>query len=714
VPRLVGGILLVLLLSACSGELAERGDTEPPFVEAGDLAEITSRGQLRIILPRRNLSQRLPRSGLSMGFEQSLAEAYARELGLEPLWIYVESRDQMLTWLLEGKGDFVASNLTATPERRERVAFTVPVAVAHEQLVTRADENSVEEKSDLGGRRFALRRSSSFWTTVTELQREIPGIEIEEVEETVETEEILHRVARGTYDVTVADSNLVQAVLEYRDDLKPALDLTAERPIAWAVRPDSPELLASLDRFLVRAQLADRSAETHVEDLHKIKNLKTLRVLTRNTAATYFLWRGELVGFEYELVREFARRHGMRVEVHVPPVGRQLLPWLREGRGDLVAAALTPSLARERGGVVFSRPYNFVSQVIVSRTGESALTGPEDLAGREVVVRRSSSYWQTLQATRNRGIEVEIVAAPEEMETEEVIARVAEGEFDLTLADSHVLAIELTWRDDVRAAFALRESIPLAWAVRESNPELLDAVNEFIENEYRGLFYNVIYDRYFEDPSRMRRHAEQRATREGRLSPYDDLVRKYAAQYGFDWRLIVAMMFQESRFDPQAHSFAGARGLMQLLPRTAMEIGFEDLEDPETGIHAGIMYLDWLRERFEPDLPVGDRMWFTLAAYNAGAGHVKDARRLAASMGENPNRWFNNVEQSMLLLSRTQYYPNTQHGYCRCTEPVRYVREVRSRYNAYVEADDSRERASLAMLTWPRSNDAVAGLRTNP
>jgi membrane-bound lytic murein transglycosylase F len=228
---------------------------------------------------------------------------------------------------------------------------------------------------------------------------------------------------------------------------------------------------------------------------------------------------------------------------------------------------------------------------------------------------------------------------------------------------------------------------------------LLAAVDSFIEQEYRGLFYNVIYDRYFDDERRIRRHMEARVAPEGEMSPYDEIVRKHAERYGFDWRLVVALMYQESRFDPFAQSFAGARGLMQVLPRTAAELGFEEnlLVEPEPGIHAGVRYLAWLRERFDEELPVRDRMWFTLAAYNAGYGHVSDGRRLAVELGLNPDRWFGNVERAMQLLSRPAYASQARYGYCRCTESVNYVRDIVSRYNAYLETDLPRkqERASL-------------------
>jgi membrane-bound lytic murein transglycosylase F len=679
--------LFVLAIVACASGGPDDRTAQIPIAH-GDLAEIMERGELRILLPRRQTDPRLPRKGLTLNFERELAFSYARELGVEPVEIHVDSRDRLIPDLLAGRGDVIAAHLTATAERKESVAFTVPVAVVREQLVARADD-PVSSLADLNERHIALRASSSFWGTVEKLREHRPAIEIEEVEEDVDTEEIIHRVAVGALDLTVADSNLVEACLEYRNDIRAALDLTRERPIGLAVRPNSPNLLEDLNQFLTEAQLTDRSDGIHLEDFPEIKQRRVLRMLTRNNAATYFLWRGELMGFEYDLVGEFARRNGLRLEVIVPPVGEDLLPWLREGRGDVVAASLTPTEERREGGVEFTRPYHYVSQVIVTRADDDELQTPQQLAGRSIHVRPSSAYRDTLVALRDTGIDFEIVAAPEEMETEEIIARVADGEFDLTLSDSHILEIELNWRDDVKPAFALSESEPLAWAVRGDNPELKAALDSFIRQEYRGLYYNVIYEKYFKNSGKIRTFQQERDNAAVGLSPYDDIVKKYAAEYGFDWRLIVSMMYQESRFDPGAQSFAGAGGLMQLLPNTAGELGFDDILDPENGIHAGVKYLDWVRDRFEPDLAVPDRMWFSLAAYNAGAGHVRDARRLAAKQGLNPNRWFGNVERAMLLLSRPQYAQEARHGYCRSHEPVRYVREVRSRYNAYVESIDS-------------------------
>ncbi len=160
-------------------------------------------------------------------------------------------------------------------------------------------------------------------------------------------------------------------------------------------------------------------------------------------------------------------------------------------------------------------------------------------------------------------------------------------------------------------------------------------------------------------------------------------MREYARRYGFDWRLITAQMFQESRFDPNARSWAGARGLLQVMPRTGRELGFSNLVDPPIGIHAGVKYLAWLRDRFEGQVPKIERTWFSLAAYNAGWGHVWDARELAREIGLDHNRWFDHVERAMVLLSNPKYYHRARHGFVRGGQPVEYVQSIKSRYEAY-------------------------------
>jgi membrane-bound lytic murein transglycosylase F len=728
IPARLLGLALCALLSVagCSQDEPSQGAPAagPPaggrgqgFIETGDLQALSQHGVLRILSPHYDVdTEYLPRNGSALDGEQELAAAFARRIGLEPVLVTVARFGDLIPALLEGRGDLIAANLTLTDARKARIAFTVPIGQSREQVIVRAGEKTLSGPGDLAGRSVSVGRDSSFWQTLERLSESVPDITLSALPEGLGPEQILDRLAAGDMEITVMDSNVIQPILAYRDDVKVAFELGDERALAWGVRPDNPELLAALNRFLNQEQLTRGPVSTHLDGWEGIKRRKVLRLLTRNSAATYFLWRGELLGFEYELAREFARRQGLRLEVGVAPSRERLLPMLTEGKGDVVAALLTPTPEREAMGVAFSRPYHYASELVVARAEEPPLDDVTELAGRTLVVRRSSSYWHTLQDLKARGIDLVLEPAPETLETEEIIARVASGEYDLSVADSNILDIELTWREDVRSALALTEPRAHGWAVRAGDRKLLKAIDRFFKKEYRGLFYNITYKKYFKDRRTMARHGGERIKpgQGGRLSPYDGIVRRYAEQYGFDWRLLVAQMYQESRFDPKATSWAGAKGLMQVMPRTAREIGLKDLEDPETGIQAGVRYLNWVRERFSKELPVTQRMWFALAAYNAGPGHVHDARRLARQKGWDPDRWFGQVERAMLLLSKRQYARKARHGYVRGREPVRYVRNIRERFGAYAALTQRMAQAEAPGRLTRYSAPARASARSAP
>jgi membrane-bound lytic murein transglycosylase F len=649
----------------------------------GDLGALKERGVLRILVPQQLQPDRLPRGDLSLDYERRLAAGFAEAEGLKARVVYLPRYDDLLPALLDGRGDLVVARLTVTPERRRQVAFSLPLQLVREQVVTRADDAALKLPAQLAGRKLHVRPSSSYHQTLTELRARVPGLEIVPADETWDTERLLQRVAVGELDLTLADSDIAAEVQRYQPGLRVAMELTEARPVAWAVRPDAPDCLRALNAYLEKAMARSSSGQAYREDLDGLKARKLLRVLTRNTPTNYFLYRGELAGFEYDLMREFAKRHGLHVQLIVPPAREDLIPWLLAGRGDVVAASLTPTPARDKSGAAFSRPYDYTGRVVVGRQGEAPLAGPAALAGRRLAARRSSSYWVQLSALRAQGVALELVATPEEMETEEILDRVAQGEYDLTLADQRIVDLELTYRDDLKGLLSLGEPVPKVWAVHPENRALQEALDAFIAREYRGTFYNVTRAKYFKSPKRIRSAALESPARTGALSPYDELVRRFASQYGLDWRLLVAQMFTESRFDPRARSWVGARGLMQVMPRTGRELGFRDLEEPSTGIHAGVKYMDWLGQRFEPGLDRETRLWMSLAAYNAGLGHVQDARLLARELGLDPAQWFGNTERAMGLLSRPEHARKARFGYCRGTEPVQYVLNIRERFEAY-------------------------------
>ena len=688
--RLLPGFWFVLssllLLPACT----EAPDTTPTdvlpvaksYIEAGDLAAIKSHKKLRILTMSRT-EKWLPREGSSFAYEQEMAIKLAKQLGLEPALVVVDKFEDLIPALIEGRGDIVAANLTITEARKEKVEFTVPVLHSQESIVSRKNEQIKDIKA-LTNRTIAYKAGTSYEETIAEIKTKQPSIKTQILPGNLSEDQILDKLVNKEIDLGIIDSNLLQIISTYRNDFNGGIKLTNERSLAWAIRKDSPELLNATNLFLTHEKLTQKQESIHTDDFDAIKKRKTLRVITRNNAASYFLWRGELLGFEYELAKAFAKQHSLRLEIITAPSHEAQIPMLLEGKGDIIASFMTVTEKRKKQGISFSRHSHITSEIIVARADDT-INNIESLAGRSVHVRKSSAYWGTLQALQ-KNYSFKIYAVPETMETEEIIARVASGEFDLTLADNHLLGIELTWRDDIKAAFSVNKPRNNAWAMRTNNPQLTAAVNQFLKKQYRSLFYNVTYDKYFKNSHKIKKYRDQRIdlNPDGTLSPYDTLVKKYADHYNFDWRLLVAQMYQESRFDPKAKSWVGAQGLMQVMPRTAKELGIKNLTDPESGIKAGVKYLNWVRDRFEAELNVKDRMWFILASYNAGQGHVKDARRLAKQLGLNPDRWFDNVEKAMLLLSKRKYARKARHGYVRGSEPVHYVREINRRYQAYI------------------------------
>jgi membrane-bound lytic murein transglycosylase F len=295
---------------------------------------------------------------------------------------------------------------------------------------------------------------------------------------------------------------------------------------------------------------------------------------------------------------------------------------------------------------------------------------------RAVVVRKSSSYRATLDALGG----VKIEDAPEAQETEQLIARIKSGDVALTVADSTIANVEIRAHGGAKTTLVLRAHDAIAFGVRKENAKLKAELDAFVKHNKSAPWFVALQRKYFQpQPSYDAAHVDVRVT--GRLSPYDDAMKKWSRLYGIDWRLMAAQSYQESGFDPKAESWCGALGLFQVMPHTGRELGFKDVHQPEQNIHAGIMYMGQLIDSFDQTLPFKQRVRFALAAYNAGHGHVDDARALAKEMGLDPDRWFGNVEKAMLRLEDWKVARRMPHGWCRGSEPVKYVSDIQSRYD---------------------------------
>ncbi|ARN72949.1 transporter substrate-binding domain-containing protein [Oceanicoccus sagamiensis] len=653
------------------------------YIELGDIDSLADRGELRILI-HSNQALYLPRNGRPQDIDLEMLETFAAEQGLALSLIAVDKYEDLIPHLIAGKGDIIAANMTITEPRKEQVTFSVPLDLISEHLLS-SKEQPLTALDQLSTRIIAVQKGTSFWITAQKLKAEFNGLTIKTLAGEMSHDEIFDFVSQNPEYLTLADSNVVSTLEGYRQDLEVSGPLVSKRPAAWAVRPDNPQLLTLLNQFIRIEKLTNPKKADSIADWPEIKQRKHLRVALRNNSATYFLWRGKLLGFDYELLKAFAEKHKLLLDIVVPPDHEQLIDYVRRGKADIAAGFLTITPDRQQTGIVFSKPYHYASELLISSENDKSVASTTDLAGKTIYTRPSSSYWQTILQLQET-VDVQLVASPENEETEEAIAKVAAGDYEFTVADNHIFDIELTWRNDVRSAMALGEPLGQGWAVRENNPLLLKQLNQFISKEYRGLFYNITYRKYFKAPKGVAKlkKGQLEFSDHGTLSPYDDTVKLFAEKYKFDWRLLVAQMYQESQFNPKARSWAGAVGLFQVMPRTAKELGYKNLQNPQIGIEAGVRYMDWSRKRFPDTLTVTDRLWFTLAAYNAGAGHVHDARRLAKQKGWNANLWFGHVEKAMLLLSKREYAAKARHGYVRGQEPVNYVRQIRDRFNAYV------------------------------
>ena len=624
--------------------------------------------------------------------ERVLIEQFAKENQLTTEWHAVEEEWQLMSALINGHGDIVigqgeslASGIT------DQIKFTYTWGTTCQQVVVRTDTTQIKRLEDLFVRQIALKKSSPSWPTLEKYLAENPAMDLVAIPEATDLEEIMMRITSGEYDLTIVESDYLGEYLPQHPEVSVAFDFSKAESRAWAVRYDAEILQNRLDEFLNKNHLSMIVADVRLDDLPKIQERKILRVITYQSPGNYFFNNGKMHGFEYGFIKEFAESKKMNVNVVLANSHEEMRELLLSGDGDIIAASLPEnSLSDEK--IVMSSAYDYSAPVIIGRDTEKNLVDIRDLEGRRIALAPESPYRGILEGIQQRGIDFEIIDSGEGVNIEETLYRVSHAMHDLTILGSHQVKAELTRQYGLKSLFTLSEPVPQSWAVRVSDHKLLGAVNDFIEKEYRGHTYNVLYSKYLSRPKN--RKAETRLLAQlDKLSPYDEIVKVNAEQHSFDWRLIVAQMYQESQFDPAAVSYAGAEGLMQLMPATAEELGVDDLYDPTSNINAGVRYMKILRDQFEQELPLEDKTWFTLASYNAGFNRVKKARALAEKMGLDSDRWFGNVEKAMLELSR----PFTRDGeikrLCRCGQAVVYVQDIRSLYNNYVRLTETTQLA---------------------
>jgi len=410
------------------------------------------------------------------------------------------------------------------------------------------------------------------------------------------------------------------------------------------------------------------------QSLDRILRTGKITVLTRNNANCYYLYRGQPMGFEYDLAKSFADYLGVRLEIKVAERWEGMIPDIQTGEADMIAADLTITAKRLRQ-VAFSDGYLTTRQQILTNRYHPGIHRPEDLAGQTVHVRRGTSYQERLEEMRETGIDVDI-RLHVDVPTEELIRQVSIGDIGITIADEHIAQLNRRYYPRARIVAAVSDNQKIGWALHKQAGKLRRRINRFLKMIKTDGSYKAIYDRYFSNLE-MFDYVDARSYHRRlrtRLPSYQDIIETAAELNDFDWRLIAAQVYQESHFDPAARSHAGAFGLMQLTIPTARSLGVTEILDPRQNIQAGVLHLKMLHDFFHRSLEP-DRTYIALAAYNVGQGHLRDARDLARQFDLDPDRWAS-LEQTLPLLRYRKYYSKSLYGYCRGTEPVNYVRQI--------------------------------------
>ena len=412
--------------------------------------------------------------------------------------------------------------------------------------------------------------------------------------------------------------------------------------------------------------------------LERIKESGNITVITRNNAHCYYTYRDNPMGFEYDLAKAFSDYFGVSLNV-VTSHWEKLFDVLNGGGGDFIAASLTITPSREKL-IDFSDEYLAIQQQAVIHTSNYKTRKIEDLKGKTIHVRRGTSYEERLNELKNEGLDITI-QLHEDTPTEELIRMVVEKEIEATIADSNIALLNRRYYPDVKIVFPIEEPQSLAWAVKKGETGLQKVINEFFKKIKEDGTFAKIYEKYYAnveifDYVDLKKYHRRLKTR---LPKYKEIIKRAAEKYGFDWRLIAAMVYQESHFNPRARSFTGVRGVMQLTLETAKEIGIKNRLDPKQSIMGGVKYLKELYERYD-GAKDPDRVLITLASYNVGHGHILDAQKIAKERNLDPNSW-SSLEEILPLLRYRKYYRKTKNGYCRGTEAVRYVNRILTYYD---------------------------------
>lgn len=419
-----------------------------------------------------------------------------------------------------------------------------------------------------------------------------------------------------------------------------------------------------------------------------------ITAVTLNSSTSYFQYKMQPMGYEYDLIADFAKTHNLELKIKIAENATRLIEMLQGGEADVIAypIAINSNSKRE---ILFCGHEKQSSLVIVQRAerGDTILKDVTQLIGKNIYVKPQTRYHERLEnLNKELGGGIHIIDIEKDTVTvEDLIEMVSRGEIAYTVCQNDVARLNRTYFRNINIDLPISFNQRSSWAVRNSSPLLAEAINEWASNNNGRNRYQAISKRYFERSKTYYISTKHTHTVvNGQISPFDSLFKAYAPQLGWDWQLLASIAYQESHFEPSIIAWSGAEGLMGIMPATAGGLGFkpEEMQIPEKNLQAGIECLRRFKRGFKEVPDPLEQIKLTLASYNAGVGHVYDAQRLAEKYGKSPDIWQDHVAEFIRLKSDPQYYTDSicKHGYLRGNETFNYVTEVLERYQYYKEA----------------------------
>ena len=447
--------------------------------------------------------------------------------------------------------------------------------------------------------------------------------------------------------------------------------------------------------------------------LEEVLSLGELRVITRNSPTTFYTGSSGPEGPEYDLVKGFATFIGVELKLQTADRFSDLIGAVESGRSHVAAAGLTATPERA-ARVDFGPSYLTVKQYLIYKLGTGRPRTVQDLLGKKLEVVSGTSYVETLNNIQSLHPELVWTENPH-ADLAELLVNVSEQKIDYTVADSSLFKVYQNYVPEIRMGFELTMGDSLAWAFpKRHDRSLIERAEQYVKFIEQNGDLDRVRDRYYGHTKRFDYVGTRRFIRDYNsiLPRFRPLFEQAAKIQPVDWRLLAAIGYQESHWDPTAISPTGVRGLMMLTRNTASVLGVEDRVDPAQSILGGAKYLEQLKARLPSSIKEPDRTWFALASYNVGYGHVQDARAITEQMGKEPDLWAH-VKDNLPLLAQHSWYSNTRHGYARGWEPVMYVENIRNYYDILVwltEGDGSQPEIDLPTVA---KND-VKTLDANP